>query len=100
MGYAAGIERLDEISIFVISGIYLTVITKRLHRVVMHEMGLATFECFLYNNMIAACHRAGRGAWTMVAANDSSLVNSRMILLTLRSLQQIVFATILFLFNH
>lgn len=66
MGYAAGTEGLDEIIIFIISSIYLTVITKLLHRVVgMHEMVLATFESFLYNNMIDARHRVGRGARTM-----------------------------------
>lgn len=66
MGCAVGTEGLDEIILFIISGIYLTVSTKLLHRVVsMHEMVLATFECFLYNNMIDARHRVGRSARTM-----------------------------------
>lgn len=37
--FAVGTEGLDKIIIFIISGIYLTVVS-------MHEMVLATFECF------------------------------------------------------
>lgn len=69
LGYAVRTEGLDRIIVFIISSIYLTVISKLLHAVVgILEVVSATFECFLERTKMDACHMVGMR--TMAAEND------------------------------